>query len=96
VKSTDFVQSDPWRIPTAINFLLNGLSDRLPSNKESGMASERPQYYLARATEERAAAASAPTPAIARTHSNLAAMYDRMAREAERALEFELVPELAD
>ena len=65
-------------------------------DKEPGMASERPQYYLARATEERAAAARAPTPAIARTHNDLAAMYARMAREAERALEFELVPELAD
>jgi hypothetical protein len=60
------------------------------------MASERPQYYLARATEERAAAASAPTPAIARTHSNLAAMYERQAREAERAREFQLEPEPAD
>jgi hypothetical protein len=50
------------------------------------MASERPEYYRDRAAEERASAASAPTPAIARTHNDLAAMYDRMAREAEREL----------
>ena len=55
------------------------------------MASETREYYLARAAEERAAAASAPNPAIARTHSDLAVMYDRMAREAER----ELIDELA-
>ncbi|HET9337258.1 MAG TPA: hypothetical protein VFO12_12720 [Sphingomicrobium sp.] len=54
------------------------------------MASERPEYYRARAAEERAAAASAPTAAIARTHNDLAVMYDRMAKEAERELEFEL------
>ena len=45
------------------------------------MASETREYYLARATEERASAASAPTPAIARVHDDLATMYDRMARE---------------
>lgn len=55
------------------------------------MASERPEYYRARADEERASAASAPTPAIAGVHDDLAAMYDRMAREAER----ELAPEPA-
>ena len=60
------------------------------------MPSERPEYYLARAAEERASAASAPTPAIARTHNDLAAMYDRMAKEAERAREFHLEPEPAD
>ena len=54
------------------------------------MASELPEYYRARATGERAAAASAPTAAIARTHNDLAVMYDRMAKEAERELEFEL------
>lgn len=48
------------------------------------MSSECPEYYRSRAAEERAAAASAPNPAIARTHNDLAAMYDRMAREAER------------
>jgi hypothetical protein len=48
------------------------------------MASEHPDYYLARAAEERSAAACAPNPAIARTHNDLASMYDRMAREAER------------
>ena len=56
------------------------------------MASERPEYYRARAAEERASAASAPTPALARVHVDLAAMYDRMARQAERELE----PALAD
>ncbi|HXG81679.1 MAG TPA: hypothetical protein VNJ05_07745 [Sphingomicrobium sp.] len=56
------------------------------------MASEKPDYYLARAAEERAAAASAPTPTLARVHEDLAAMYDRQARAAERALEFELTP----
>jgi hypothetical protein len=49
------------------------------------MASERPEYYRARAAEERDAA-SAPTPALARVHDALAAMYDRMAKEAEREL----------
>ena len=48
------------------------------------MASEQPDYYRSRAAEERNAAASAPTAAIARVHKDLAAMYDRMAREAER------------
>jgi len=47
------------------------------------MSSERPEYYRTRAAEERASAASAPNAAIARTHNDLAAMYDRMAREAE-------------
>jgi hypothetical protein len=56
------------------------------------MSSERPEYYRNRAAEERDAAASAPNLAIARTHNDLAAMYDRMANEAERALE----PVLAD
>ena len=51
------------------------------------MSSERPEYYRSRAAEERASAASAPTSAIARTHNDLAAMYDRMAKEAERELE---------
>ena len=54
------------------------------------MASERPDHYRARAAEERAAAACAPTAALARVHQDLAAMYDRMAREAER------VPALAE
>jgi hypothetical protein len=56
------------------------------------MASETREYYLARAAEERAAAASAPNPSLARVHENLAVMYDRMAREAEREPE----PALAD
>jgi len=56
------------------------------------MASEQPDYYRARAAEERNAAASAPNPAIARTHNDLAMMYDRMAKEAEREPE----PALAD
>ena len=54
------------------------------------MASERPEYYPPRPPEERPPAASAPTAAIARTHNDLAVMYDRMAKEAERELEFEL------
>ena len=56
------------------------------------MSSERPEYYRNRATEERDAAVSAPNLAIARTHNDLAAMYDRMAKDAERAPE----PALAD
>ncbi len=48
------------------------------------MPAERPEYYRSRAAEERNAAVNAPNPAIARTHNDLAAMYDRMAREAER------------
>jgi hypothetical protein len=46
------------------------------------MASERPEYYRARAAEERHAAARAPTPALARVHDDLAMMYDRMASQA--------------
>lgn len=48
------------------------------------MASEQREYYLARAAEERASAASAPNASLARVHDDLAAMYDRMAKEAER------------
>ena len=51
------------------------------------MASDQREYYLARAAEERSAAASAPNPGLARVHDDLAAMYDRLAREAERELE---------
>jgi hypothetical protein len=68
----------------AINFLLNGLRPPASRDKDPLMSSERPEYYVARAAEERAAAACAPTPALARVHDDLAAMYDRMAREAER------------
>ena len=50
------------------------------------MASDQPEYYRARAAEERSAAASAPTPSLARVHDDLATMYDRMAKEAEREL----------
>jgi hypothetical protein len=56
------------------------------------MSAERPEYYRSRAAEERDAAARAPTAAIARTHKDLAAMYERQAKEAERELE----PALAD
>jgi hypothetical protein len=51
------------------------------------MASETREYYLARAAEERDAAASAPNAGIARVHEELATMYDRMAKEAEREAE---------
>jgi hypothetical protein len=50
------------------------------------MASETREYYLARAAEERSAAARAPTPNLARVHDDLAAMYDRQAKDAEREL----------
>lgn len=50
------------------------------------MASERPEYYRARAAEERSAAASAPTRSIFRFHDEMAAMYERQAKEAEREL----------
>jgi hypothetical protein len=56
------------------------------------MSSERPEYYRNRAAEERDAASSAPNPSLARTHNDLAAMYDRMAKDAERVPE----PALAD
>jgi hypothetical protein len=56
------------------------------------MASEQPEYYRARAAEERSAATNAPNASLARVHDDLAAMYDRMAREAERLPE----PALAD
>jgi hypothetical protein len=48
------------------------------------MSSERPEYYRSRAAEERDAASSAPNASLARVHDDLAAMYDRMAKEAER------------
>lgn len=51
------------------------------------MASETRDYYLARAAEERDAAARAPTRGIFRFHDELAAMYDRKAKEAEREAE---------
>lgn len=56
------------------------------------MASERPEYYRGRAAEERLAAADAPTPSLARVHEDLAAMYERKAREEERKRAFELTP----
>ncbi|MCF2514502.1 hypothetical protein LVY65_05405 [Sphingomonas sp. G124] len=56
------------------------------------MPSEQPEYYLRRAAEERDAAASAPNASLARVHDDLAAMYDRMAKEAARERE----PALAD
>ncbi len=58
------------------------------------MASERPEYYRARAAEERKAAASAPKASLARLHDDLAAMYERLAREAVLEREPEL--DLAD
>ena len=48
------------------------------------MSAEQREYYQARAAEERNAASHAPNAGIARVHDDLAAMYDRMAREAER------------
>lgn len=54
------------------------------------MSAEQPEYYRSRAAEERDAAASAPNASLARVHDDLAAMYDRMAKEAERE------PALAD
>jgi len=60
------------------------------------MACDQRDYYLARAAEERNAAASAPSPAIARTHEDLAAMYERQAKEWERVREFQLEMEDAD
>ena len=71
-------------VARSINFLLKGVSAPASQTRSQGMASEGRDYFLARATEERSAAASAPNAAIARTHNDLAAMYDRMAREAER------------
>lgn len=56
------------------------------------MAFDQREYYLSRAAEERAAAASAPKAILAELHRDLAAMYDRMAKEAARERE----PELAD
>ena len=51
------------------------------------MASETREYYRDRAAEERDAAARAPSRSIFRFHDEMAAMYDRMAREAEREVE---------
>ena len=58
------------------------------------MASEQRDYLLARAAEERKAAASAPNASLARVHDDLAMMYVRMAKEAERQSEPE--PALAE
>ena len=55
----------------------------------STSAKER-DYYRARAAEERNFASRAPNASIFRFHDEMAAMYGRKAREAERALEFEL------
>jgi hypothetical protein len=54
------------------------------------MASETREYYLARAAEERSAAARAPNASLVRVHQDLAAMYERMAKYAARE------PALAD
>lgn len=51
------------------------------------MHAERPEYYRSRAAEERNAASRAPNPGIARFHDELATMYDRMAKDAERERE---------
>lgn len=51
------------------------------------MPTEQPEYYRSRAAEERNAASRAPNAGIARVHDDLAAMYDRMAKEAERERE---------
>ncbi len=51
------------------------------------MASEQREYYLARAAEERSAAARAPNSSLARVHDDLAAMYGRMAKYAARETE---------
>jgi len=60
------------------------------------MAFDQLDYCLARAAEERGAAASAPSPALARTHEELAAMYERQAKKWELARAFELEMEEAD
>ena len=51
------------------------------------MSSERPEYYRSRAAEERKSAARAPNAALVRVHNDLAAMYDQMAKLAERERE---------
>lgn len=51
------------------------------------MSSEPPKYYRARAAEERDAAARAPNRSIFSFHEEMAAMYERMAKDAERELE---------
>ena len=55
------------------------------------MASERPEYYRARAAEERRAASLAPNAGVFRFHDEMAAMYDRKARAASREQEREPV-----
>lgn len=50
------------------------------------MPSERPEYYRARAAEERQAASTAPTRGIFRFHDEMAGMYERLAHEADREL----------
>ena len=54
------------------------------------MASESREYYRSRAAEERNAASLAPTASIFRFHDEMATMYERMAKEAERQEELAL------
>ena len=51
------------------------------------MSSQKPEYYRSRAVEERKSAARAPSAALVRVHEDLAAMYDQMAKLAERERE---------
>ena len=48
------------------------------------MAAETGEYYRSRAAEERDAAANAPSRSIFRFHDEMASMYERQAREAEK------------
>ena len=51
------------------------------------MSADQREYYRARAIEERNAASLAPNASIFRFHDEMATMYDRKAKEAERELE---------
>jgi hypothetical protein len=66
------------------------------NRKGEGQIALESRYLVGCQSTTQCTVTRAPTPAIARTHNDLAAMYDRMLRDWERAREFELVSELAD
>ena len=50
------------------------------------MSSQKPDYYRARAAEERKAAAKAREPNVAGLHQQMAEMYDAMVEEMGKQL----------
>ena len=56
------------------------------------MASDRRDYLITRAAEERAAAANSPKASIAEVQEDMARMYDRMLKQYDLDREFRLEP----